>query len=82
MVTVLKINLEVNTTNLADSYNISLSTADCLRNFENDLAKVYLPNLDESNQSMKGLMTNLKKTLGGQEDMVNLLLCSMFNRMT
>jgi hypothetical protein len=64
MVTILKLNLEVNNSNLADSYNISLSTADCLKNFENDLTRVYLPNLDEKNESMRGLMTSVKKGLG------------------
>lgn len=49
MVTVLKLNLEVNSSNLADSYNISLSTADCLRNFANDLARIYMPALGERN---------------------------------
>lgn len=49
MVTVLKLNLEVNSSNLADSYNISLSTADCLRNFATDLAQIYMPSLGERN---------------------------------
>jgi len=46
MVTVIKLNLEVNNNNLSDSYNIGLSTADCLRNFASDLARIYLPGLD------------------------------------
>ena len=45
MVTVLKLNLEVNSANLADSYNIALSTADCLRNLASDLSRLYLPTL-------------------------------------
>ena len=45
MVTILKVNLEVTTTNLTDSYNISLSTADCLRNLSSDLNRYYLPAL-------------------------------------
>lgn len=49
MATIIKINLEVNSSNLADSYNISLTTADCLRNFASDLAKAYLPALSERN---------------------------------
>lgn len=64
MVTILKLNLEVNNSNLADSYNISLSTADCLRNFESDLTSVYLPGLDEKSENMRSLMTSLQKTLG------------------
>ena len=49
MATIIKINLEVNSSNLADSYNISLTTAACLRNFASDLAKAYLPALSERN---------------------------------
>ena len=49
MVTILKINLEVTPANLTDSYNISLSTADCLRNLASDLNRYYLPALSERN---------------------------------
>jgi hypothetical protein len=63
MATIIKLNLEVNSSNLADSYNISLSTADCLRNFANDLARAYLPSLSERNENLRGLMTGIKKTI-------------------
>ena len=63
MATIIKLNLEVNSSNLADSYNISLTTADCLRNFASDLAKAYLPALSERNENLRGLMTGIKKTI-------------------
>jgi hypothetical protein len=80
MVSILKINLEVNNSNLADSYNISLSTADCLRNFEHDLANIYLPSLGESNENMRGLMTSLRKTLGPDDELVLLPGYSLWSK--
>ena len=80
MATILKLNLEVNNTNLADSYNISLSTADCLRNLENDLARDYLPSLGESNENMRGLMTSVRKTIGSEDQVVIFSLCSTLTK--
>jgi hypothetical protein len=77
MVTVLKLNLEVNSSNLADSYNISLSTADCLRNFANDLTRIYMPSLGERSENIRSLMSGITKTLVAEEELVSGYLCSM-----
>lgn len=71
MATVIKLSLEVNSANLADCYSISLATADCLRNFANDLAKAYLPSLNERSENLRGLMTGVRKTIANEEELVN-----------
>lgn len=73
MVTVLKLSLEVNNSNLADSYSISLSTADCLRNFASDLARIYLPSLGDRNDNLKALMGSINKTLAADEQLVAIM---------
>jgi hypothetical protein len=82
MATVIKLSLEVNSANLADCYSISLSTADCLRNFANDLARAYLPALTERNENLRGLMTGIKKVIANEEELVSNKIRSTLTRTT
>jgi hypothetical protein len=46
MVTILKMSYEITATTLPESYNISLSSADCLKNLATDISKIYIPMLE------------------------------------
>lgn len=70
MATVIKLSLEVTSANIADSYSISLASADCLKNFANDIGRAYLPALGERNENLRGLMTGIKKAIANEEDLV------------
>lgn len=77
MATVIKLSLEVTSANIADCYSISLASADCLKNFANDLQRAYLPALGERNENLRGLMTGIKKAIANEEDLVRVWLCSI-----
>lgn len=45
--------------NISDSFNISLSTADCLKNMANDISRLYLP-ASQNNSGLHNLFKSLK----------------------
>lgn len=42
MVTIIKMQNDIDIASVSDGFNISLSTADCIKNFSNDLTRFYL----------------------------------------
>lgn len=56
MVTILKMQQDIEMATVADGFNISLSTADCVRNMANDISSLYLPAAEDN----PGLATLLK----------------------
>ena len=42
MVTILKMQSDVEIANVHEGFNISLSTADCIKNMSNDISRLYM----------------------------------------
>lgn len=61
MVTILKMQADVEISNVHDGFNISLSTADCIKNMSNDISRLYMPaSLD--NPGLYNLFKSLRST--------------------
>lgn len=58
MVTILKIQHDIDMAHVHEGFNVSLSTADCSRNLSNDISKVYMQSVDEGSD-----LFNLLKSL-------------------
>ena len=65
MVTILKMQADIEMSAVADGFNISLSTADCIRNMSNDIHNLYLPAAEDS----PGLLS-LFKSLRSSDELV------------
>ena len=59
MVTILKMQPDIEIATVADGFNISLSTADCIKNMGNDISHLYLP-AAENNQGLATLLKGLR----------------------
>lgn len=59
MVTILKMQPDVDISNVHDGFNISLSTADCIKNMSNDISRFYMPSSVE-NVGLHNLFKSLR----------------------
>lgn len=59
MVTILKLYADIDMANVSDGFNISLSTADCIKNMANDISRLYLPS-SSKNLGLQNLFKSLK----------------------
>ena len=59
MVTILKMQSDIEISNVQDGFNISLSTADCVRNLSNDISRLYL-SASADNPGLHNLFKSLR----------------------
>ena len=61
MVTILKMQSDIEINTVSDGFNISLSTADCIKNMGNDISSLYLP-AAEDNPGLSSLLKSLRSS--------------------
>ena len=65
MVTIIKMSQDIDISSVSDGFNISLSTADCIRNFSNDISRFYLNAASENSN-----LFDLLKSFSSSEELV------------